>query len=71
MVEYNPIIGCVIEVGHNGSKMLGDEYVSYSDVRVEAIGIDWVVVRTEHGKSLSATFADAMTYNEIEKELMS
>ncbi len=49
--------GDVIKLGWNGAKHLGDETVAYEQVRVEAAGADWVVVRTERGEALAATFA--------------
>tara|TARA_R110000744_G_C19357750_1_gene561058 strand:+ start:2503 stop:2718 length:216 start_codon:yes stop_codon:yes gene_type:complete len=49
--------GEVIKLGWNGAKLLGDENLAYEQVRVEAAGADWVVVRSEAGKSRAATFA--------------
>ena len=48
-------VGQEIEVGHNGSKLLGDEFIAYSTVTVEAVGADWVVVRRQ-GVSYTASF---------------
>lgn len=49
--------GDVIKLGWNGAKHLGDESLAYEQVRVEAAGADWVVIRTESGESMAATFA--------------
>ncbi len=49
--------GEVIKLGWNGAKLLGDENLAYGQVRVEAVGADWIVVRSEAGESRAATFA--------------
>lgn len=48
-------IGQLITLGWNGSKYF-TEYAAYSDVRVEAIGIDWIVVRDSNGRAHAAAF---------------
>tara|TARA_B110000211_G_scaffold173288_1_gene195749 strand:- start:2147 stop:2371 length:225 start_codon:yes stop_codon:yes gene_type:complete len=64
-------VGNTIFVGHNGAKLFGDELISYSSVRIEAVGADWLVVRTKSGKARSATFEGVLTDREIQEELMS
>jgi hypothetical protein len=49
-------IGHPFTLGHNGAKQLGNEYVAFEVVRVEAIGCGWLVVRTASGEPLAATF---------------
>jgi hypothetical protein len=49
--------GHLIKLGWNGAKLLGDTDLANETVRVEAAGADWVVVRSEAGASLAATFA--------------
>jgi len=52
-------IGEILYPGWNGAKELGDESVAncFKGVRVEAVGVDWVVVRdVASGEVLSATF---------------
>ena len=64
--------GEVIKLGWNGAKLLGDENLAYEQVRVESAGADWVVVRSEAGKSRAATFAPYapfITHTTIIKEL--
>lgn len=40
------MIGQVIEVGHNAAKNMGFDYCEFEKARVEAIGFDWVVLRS-------------------------
>lgn len=40
----------------NPAKECGDSLYSGDPVRVEACGVDWVVLRNRNGKALSATF---------------
>lgn len=49
------MVGQTIEVGWNGSKLLGDEYIAYSDMRIEAFGQGWVVLRDSLGRCYSYT----------------
>lgn len=58
-------IGQAITLSHNGSKILGSELISYSQVRVEAIGTDWVVVRNDMGDAYAGTFR--LSDNKYEK----
>jgi hypothetical protein len=60
--------GDVIKLGWNGAKHLGDESLAYEQVRVEAAGADWVVIRTESGESRAATFAPYATILKVLKE---
>ena len=69
--DFRLRVGGVIPVGHNGSKSLGDEYLSYTDVRIEAIGSDWIIVRTYEGLSASVNFAEPTDIREMVEELMS
>lgn len=59
-------IGQTIELGWNGAKYLGDSFLSHSEVRVEAVGIDWIVVRDNAGRPWSATFEQG---DDFKKEL--
>lgn len=59
-------IGDVVHVGHNGAKLLGDEYVRYTDVTVEAVGSGWVVVRSEYGVLAATCIAAEDIREELE-----
>ena len=54
----NPI-GLLFILGHNGAKQLGSQYGAYNEVRIEAVGIDWIVVRDESGAAAVGTFGQA------------
>lgn len=71
IVDFSLRVGSVIPVGHNGSKSLGDEYLSYTNVRIEAIGSDWLIVRTCEGVSASVNFVKPTDISEMVEELMS
>lgn len=53
-------IGQLLHLDWNTAKVMGDEAVAYDDeggaVRVEAVGVDWLVVRLACGLPMSATF---------------
>ena len=48
-------VGQTIDLGWNGAKYF-DEMLGYSEVRVEAVGVDWIVVRTPTGKAYATGF---------------
>ena len=48
--------GETLSVGWNGAKLLGSEFLAHETVRVEAIGVDWVVVRDRDGQAFSAVW---------------
>lgn len=44
-------------IGWNTAKELGDTSLAYcTSMRVEAVGFDWVVLRSESGRAYSAAF---------------
>ena len=49
-------IGRRVTLGWNGAKALGCEAAAYEDVTVEALGPDWVVVRSPCYGALAAVF---------------
>lgn len=50
-------IGSIGRLCWNTAKRLGDEFASGDEVRVEAYGVDWIVVRdTSSEKALFASF---------------
>lgn len=58
-------IGEIVYLGWNGAKRLCDNSVAYSDVWVEAVGVDWVVVRDETGVAHAATFCQGEDMREV------
>jgi hypothetical protein len=49
------LVGQAIYLGWNGSKYF-NEHLAYSEVRVEATGADWVVIRDTDGRASAAAF---------------
>lgn len=48
-------VGQCIKLGWNGAKYF-NEILAYEDVRVEAVGVDWVVVRDSNGRPWATGF---------------
>ena len=59
------LVGQTIDLGWNGAKYF-DEMLGYSEVRVEAVGVDWIVVRTSSGKAYATGFTPGV---DIKQEL--
>ena len=55
--QLNNPIGYQFKLGWNGAKQLGDTAKAYQEVRIEAVGTDWMVIRTEEGTALTEDWA--------------
>lgn len=62
-------VGQTIELGWNGAKYF-DEILAYSEVRVEAVGIDWVVIRDRNGRSWATGFPPEKDHKTMMRELI-
>ena len=54
MARQQLAIGQLLDLDWNAAKEFGEE--DYFEVRVEAVGVDWLVVRKSCGEALSVTF---------------
>ena len=63
-------IGQTIELGWNGAKYF-NEILAYSEVRVEAVGIDWIVVRDSNGRPWATGFLPDEGHDAMMQELTS
>lgn len=63
------LIGEMIKLGWNGAKAMGDTDYAYEYVRVEAVGFDWVVLRSQSGKPLAGTFPGLGIAGQLRQEL--
>ena len=62
-------VGETIYVGRNSAKALGDTCLHNTPLRVEAKGIDWVVIRCPHGFPYSATCYDTADVVQFMKDV--
>lgn len=63
-------VGQTIELGWNGAKYF-NEILAYSEVRVEAVGIDWIVVRDSNGRPWATGFLPDEGHDIMIQELTS
>ena len=60
----NPI-GYQFTLGWNGAKICDyNTQAAYKEVRIEAIGSDWIIIRTEEGDVLANTYP-SHTHNDV------
>tara|TARA_R110000787_G_scaffold125910_2_gene237079 strand:+ start:1135 stop:1356 length:222 start_codon:yes stop_codon:yes gene_type:complete len=59
----NPI-GYQFTLSWYGAKLCSEESVAGEQVRIEAIGSDWIIVRTEEGDVLANTYPSD-THNDV------
>lgn len=61
-------IGQTFSAEWNAAKTLGCTSMAYTEMRVEAVGFDWVVVRDADGDAHAATFHTEAEKQEFLKE---
>lgn len=62
-------VGQLVHVGCNAAKYLDGDLIAFENVRVEAVGYDWLVVRDNLGRPYTASFTDQKYVKEFMREI--
>lgn len=62
-------VGQPVHVGWNAAKCFNGDIIAYENVRVEAVGYDWLVVRDNRGIPYTAAFLDQSEVDEFMREI--
>lgn len=60
------LVGQKIRLGWNGAKYF-TESIAYEEVRVEAVGIDWIVIRDQNDNAHATGFAATVGLDYIKR----